>query len=250
MDKNCLSYWFPRIKAAGLPVPETRIVRTKVDLTPLDGLPPGSSEFLSRLSEAADAIGYPVFLRTGHGSGKHEWTRTCCVTEPKQLGQHVYNLVEWSCMVDMAGLPTNVWAVREMLPTTPLFTAFRGMPICREFRVFVDGPEVVCEHPYWPPKALVQGFPRKQSVQWGLDEDIRQLPENFDRLYWDLCSLPEGDRRKVTQLASLAGAVLGGKWSVDVLETKRGWYLTDVAEADRSFHWDGCPHAEGVATRG
>ena len=25
-DENCLSYWFPKIQAAGLPVPETRYI--------------------------------------------------------------------------------------------------------------------------------------------------------------------------------------------------------------------------------
>lgn len=35
-------------------------------------------------------------------------------------------------------------------------------------------------------------------------------------------------------------------WSVDVLETRRGWFVTDMAEAARSFHWPGCEHAGSV----
>ncbi len=243
IDKNCLSYWFPLIEVAGLPVPETRIVRAGMDLTPmLDGQTvKGVSGFLDELAKAADEFGYPVFLRTGHGSGKHDWSRTCYVTAPGQLGQHVYNLVEWSCTVDIAGLPTNVWAVREMLPTTPFFTAFRGMPICREFRVFVDGPEIVCVHPYWPREALVEGFPSR-AVHRG--QHFRDLPEDFAKLYESLCVLPRYARARVAEMASRAGEYLGGKWSVDLIETERGWYLTDMAEAHRSFHWDGCPHSQ------
>ena len=31
-----------------------------------------------------------------------------------------------------------------------------------------------------------------------------------------------------------------GSWSVDVLETDRGWCVTDMAEAEGSFHWPEC----------
>jgi hypothetical protein len=27
---------------------------------------------------------------------------------------------------------------------------------------------------------------------------------------------------------------------VDILETKRGWFVTDMAEAGKSWHWPGC----------
>lgn len=240
IDKNCLSYWFPPIEAAGIAVPETRIVRTELDLTLLieNGLMRGSprgtgvSDFLGDLRRAADLIGFPVFLRTGHGSGKHHWVNTCYVAEAGCLGDHVHNLVEWSCTVGTFGLPTNVWAVREMLPTSPVFTAFRGMPICREFRVFVDGPEVVCIHPYWPELALLDGFRPLEE------------PDGFNKKYRAMCDLRKEEREEIGLMASVAGKTLGGKWSVDLIETERGWYLTDMAEAHRSYHWEGCPEAK------
>lgn len=241
INKTCLSYWFPKIEAAGLPVPKTRIVRTGLDLTPmLEGeTVEGVSGFLDELGVAAEVIGYPVFLRTGHGSAKHEWLTTCCVSCPSDSAFHVHNLVEWSFIVD---LPTDVWAVREMLPTKPLFTAFRGMPICREFRVFVDGPEVVCVHPYWPREALLKGFPMCGKGWSG--SPLLEVPEEFYLLYESLCVLPRHARARVAKMASRAGSTLGGKWSVDLIETERGWYLTDMAEAHRSFHWEGCPEAQ------
>ena len=252
-DKTCLSFWFPRIEAAGLPVPKTRIVRAGVDLTAMvdgdalaaGGYRRGFNDFLGKLAVAADAMGYPAFLRTGHTSGKHDWLETCCVADRKDLGQYVYNLVKFSCMAGIMGLPTNVWAIREMLPTTPFFTAFNGMPICREFRRFVDGPEVVCWHPYWPRKALVEGFPLLDG-HWPR-ENCRQLPENFDKLYESLCKFSEDDHFKLFQFASLAGKTLGDAWSVDLIETANGWFLTDMAEADKSFHWEGCEHARRFA---
>lgn len=248
-DRNCLSYWFPLIEAVGLPVPKTTIVLADKDLAPLayGESVAGFDHFLGRLSAAAEAMGYPFFLRTGQGSGKHHWLDTCYVTAEADLGQHVYNLVEWSNCVDVFGLPTTVWAVREMLPTKPYFTAFKGMPICKEFRVFVDGAEVVCVHPYWPRGVLVEGFPMEPGADW--EDGARQIPDGFDEAYKSLCDLPRytADRFEVTRIAAIAGLTLGGAWSVDMLATERGWYLTDMAEAHRSFHWDGCEHAKWFA---
>lgn len=226
---NCLSRWFPLIKAAGLPVPETRIIRTDLELARLaygeEVDPVRKKAFQRRLAAAATAIGYPVFLRTGQTSGKHYWTDTCFLTCEDDLPSHVYELVEFSCMADLMGLPLGVWVVREMLPTKPFFTAFKGMPICREFRLFVDGPEIVCVHPYWPLEAF---------------EPCRDLPENFRELHTSMCELSEAERDELCELASRAGLAVGGRWSVDLLETTRGWYLTDMARAETSYHWPGC----------
>src|SRR5438874_2216865 len=50
---NDLAYWFPKIEAAGLPVPETRIVRTDLWLFELlDGRPvPGWEAFIADLED-------------------------------------------------------------------------------------------------------------------------------------------------------------------------------------------------------
>ncbi len=46
---------------------------------------------------------------------------------------------------------------------------------------------------------------------------------------------------EIRSLASRAGAAIGGAWSVDILETTRGWFVTDMAEAHKSYHWPTCP---------
>lgn len=242
VDKNCLSYWFPKLKAAGLPVPRTVIVETKRRLVELlDGeTPEGFNEFLDQLRVAGDEVGWPAFLRTGHTSGKHQWDRTCYVLSSSKLGWHVYALVEFSnCVNQPLGLPTKIWCLRELLPTTPVFTApaYYNMPVCREFRVFVDGADVKCVHPYWPREVLVRGFPIARDRDW--TEMPIELPDEFQEQYAALCDLGD-DEETIRTLASRAGTALGGAWSIDLLETKRGWYVTDVAEAERSFHWEGC----------
>lgn len=230
-DRNCLSYWFPKLEKAGLPVPETKIVKTDLCLHDIiDGRSlNGFEEFFSSLKSACLEMGLPCFLRTGHTSDKHNWKYTCCVSKISRLANHIYNLVEFSAIADFIGLPTNVWVVRKMLPTKPVLTAFRGiMPICREFRVFVSGSTYECMHPYWPKEALAEGF----------DE----IPRSFQQKYVALCSLWNTEEKQVIELAREAGhAVGGGSWSVDVISTINGWYITDMADAEQSYHWKGCP---------
>jgi len=232
-DKNCLSYWFPKIAAVGLPVPKTRIVRAKMDLTPLcDGeTPEGWGNFIWSLEAAVKEIGVPCFLRTGHGSGKHEWKDTCYVASTERLGQHVYRLVEWSSLVDIMGLPTEVWAVRELILTAPAFYAFCEMPIVREFRVFTADGKATCLHPYWP----------TDSIQAATCPDWRgQLAA--------MSEIDPVDAHKLKTLAAEAAvAVDGGAWSVDFLQAADGkWWLTDMALADRSWHWPNCEHVTRV----
>lgn len=245
MDRNCLSHWFPKLQAAGLPVPKTEIVRTDVELEwLLDGkLPEGWAPFLAKLTDAVQKIGTPCFLRTGLTSGKHDWQDTCHVLDIDRLGRHVGALVEYSAM-DLLGLDTSVWCVRELLPTRPIFRVYKGFPVVREWRCFVDvdSPDsiVVCTHPYWPKEALLRGFP-KRSSSWEEEPQI-QIPQNFEEIYAHLCKPTERELVEVRVLAEKAAWALGGQWSVDILQTDKGWYVTDCALAERSFHWEHCPN--------
>lgn len=243
-DLNCLSHWFPPIRDAGLPVPKTLIVTISDEeladcYNVFDGkeLTAVVGPFFKRIQAAAELIGYPCFLRTGQTSGKHSWSRTCFLTEGSKIVGHVLNLIEFSEMGYLVGLDCRIWAVREFLPTMPLGTCpgYQYMPICREFRVFVTDGDVTCCHPYWPLDALVQG---------GLERDVAT------RLYRELIRLDVAEQDKILDLARRAGAALGGAWSIDLLETGRGWYLTDMAVADQSYHWPGCEHAKPPARPG
>lgn len=231
MDKTCLSYWFPKIEAAGLPVPRTKVLEMPRDAMRefyrlFDGEPPGkaANDFSDIVLEAAKEIDFPVFLRTGHTSGKHDWSRTCFVDTHKGIFGHIAALIEFSELADIMGLPLNIWAVREFLPTKPvgICNGYRGMPVCKEFRFFVNDSDIECFHPYWPEDALVQGrfVPR----------DGFELADLYD----------PGDETILRDIASQAGRAVGGRWSVDLLETTKGWYVTDMAESEKSFHWEGC----------
>lgn len=231
MDKTNLAYWFPKLEAAGLPVPRTMLlpmpreafvaIYKQFDGEPMGG---GAEPFFVALRAAADAIGYPAFLRTGHTSAKHEWENTCYVADGNKIASHVTRIIHYGELMTLQGLPCGDWAVREFLPTTPIAIAprFDNMPVCREFRFFVDGGAVKCWHPYWPVEALEQGA-------------VENAQAVFDQL-----NAREGEEDALRELASKAGAAIGGAWSVDILDTKRGWFITDMAEAEKSYHWPGC----------
>jgi len=124
---------------------------------------------------------------------------------------------------------------RKLIPTTAVFLAFDGnLPITKERRYFVQDDKVVCHHPYWPPDAFV----RRDGGCWA-NEAI------FPRWRKALCDMNQQDAEEVELLSRLSsdiGRELGGAWSVDWLwsEQEGQWYMIDMAEADKSYHWPGC----------
>lgn len=230
-DKTALSYWFPKLVEFGIPVPKTIQVRMPAGLLGtmlniFDGDDPGYDfpVFVNHIKSACDEIGYPCFLRTDHTSAKHEWSRSCFVQDGGRIANHICRIVEYSEICGMFGeLPWEYWAVREYLPIHPfgVCLGYENMPICREFRFFVEDGAVRCFHPYWPLDAL----------ELGGAEDVD---------YEELCALSEHDEVLLRELATCASHAVPGAWSVDILDTERGWFVTDMAEAHKSFHFPGC----------
>lgn len=245
IDKTALSYWFPKLEAAGIPVPKTILLDMPLAaqqsiwaaLEGNDGTEIETASlktFLARVATAVREVGTPAFLRTDHTSAKHSWKSTCYLdsADEKTVGAHVFAIAEFSEVCDMIGLPWSRWAVREYLPIIPLAICpkYEGMPVCREFRFFVADGHVKCWHFYWPDNAIEQGGASLQELA-------------------SLCLSLEPDDA-VRSLAARVARFIEGAWSIDILETKRGWYVTDLAEAHKSFHWEGCPMAEQFGEHG
>lgn len=260
MNKNCLSYWFPKLLAAGAPVPRTEIVRTDCDLLLLtEGkTPDGWSGFLADLNVAANKVaegGTRVFLRTGQGSGKHDWKRTCDLDfRTGSLPDHILALVEWSHLVSIFGLAHDVWVVREMLPVEPVATLPRygDMPLVTEVRVFVRGGGIVCLHDYWPDGAIADGMECSHGMPHvGFGEDAEERCSRCAVIAADLfekMSPSLDDAGPVHDLAIQVARAFedDGAWSVDLLKTTRGWFVTDMAVASQSYHWPKCEFAEAL----
>ncbi len=150
-------------------------------------------------------------------------------------------------MVDFLGLPTDVWAVRELLPTRPLchLPCYDGMPLVPEVRCFIENGEVVCWHPYWPEGAIREGFPREcENPRSLLDPSVpavfrSKLPENFEEIVRACHDLDPSEFLPIAQRVADHFRA-DGAWSVDLLPTDRGWFVTDMALAEESFHWPEC----------
>ena len=253
MDENCLSYWYPKIKdLPGIKTPRTAIIKCDcVDalMSAMDGpkhdTPAAGARrqvLFDAIHAEAEKIGYPVFLRTGHTSGKHDWNRTCFLPSREAIPQHVLSIVDYSGCVDIIGLPCDIWVVRELLPTKPAFHAFDGMPICREFRCFGRDGACECAHPYWPEAAIFR--PRPRSVR---DKPLPNI--GWQAALAEMSTLTFIEETGLRAATAQVTKALGGYWSVDWLQTASGeWYLTDMAKGEQSFHWPGC--AKGTREHG
>lgn len=220
--------WYPLIEPI-VPTPRTRWVREVGDLSPLlDGLQPaGWASLLERLGGFGAELGYPLFLRSGLTSGKHDWARTCLVSDQTVLGTHVAAIVEFSAMADLFGLDTDDWVVRELLPTKPAFYAFGGMPITRERRYFVADGHVYGHTPYWPPESIEAA----DNPHW---------PALLEKLNHESAA----EVRQLTELSELVSRHVPGAWSVDWLHVpKLGWFCIDMAHAEVSYCWTEYPTA-------
>lgn len=234
--RNDLAWWYPPLRDAELPVPQTEIVTFSGDLTALlDGETPEGFDGLVMGIEAAARVladEPPLFLRTGYLSGKHDWEDTCYLAsfDPEIIGFHVANLVEASALAGILGLPHDTWAVRTWIDAEPLFRcrAYGNFPVTREFRLFAREGGVEHVQPYWPPDAVEEGNPDDDDWQAKLarasDVDTLEV--------------------EVYLLAAQAAAVLeraSGEdyWSLDFLQDgARRWWLIDCAEGDLSYRYD------------
>lgn len=238
-DKTSMTYWFPLLEAAGLPVPKTIMVAMPPDvcrnvLMVLYGEKPESDPrehiCFSELKLAVEKIGTPCFLRTAMTSAKHSWEDSCFLSRVGDLVKHVYAIAEFSECADFCGLPYDTWFVRELLPSIKFGVCphYSNMPVAREFRFFVEDGKVRCFHPYWPLEALEDGG-------W-----------TGSKIDYDVMCDPTGSFQAMNDLALRVSAAIEGAWSVDLLQTERGWFVTDMAEAEKSFHWEGCKISEAL----
>ena len=226
---NDFAFWYPLLKRIGMRTPKSNIIHTDIELVGLlEGeMPDGYSTFLCSLWEAVVRMGLPCILRTGQLSNKHGWEGSCYLDDVKKLSAHVGDLVETSCMANIAGkpFPYSTWVVRELIPTIPLFYAFYGkMPITREFRFFIQAGKVQCYHPYWPAEA----FENQPDDDWKTHIDTLQ-------------AISDDDLKELTLMADYVAGYFEGYWSVDFLQASDGkWWLIDVALGSNSYHWRDC----------
>lgn len=220
---NDISFWYPVLNRIGMRTPKTLLFYAPHEIGKVvDGeQTPEFSKLVRDVANARHEFGGEAFLRTGQTSNKHEWRNTCHLTIDSKVGWHLARLIEFSMLVD---LPYTTFAVREMIKTKPLTTAFHGMPIAREVRMFADRGKVICAHPYWPDEAF-----KDQPIK---KEELAALQE-----------MP--DMAELNKMAEYVSDRFDGAWSIDFLQDDKGdWWLTDMALARTSYHWPECENKD------
>jgi len=229
-----LAYWFPILDTIGMRVPKTIIIhRGNCEIS---GIMEGEEldcirMFIKHILEAMDEIGYPCFFRTGMLSDKFSWKDTCFVEKKptiKELNARIGRLIETSHMANIAGRPVNYdyWAVREMIPTSPVVHYFNDMPIAMEARAFINNGKIQCIHPYW------------------VEDSFKNAEEDVIEKAKTLQSIPKHLQKELIQMVNYIAKYFKGYWSVDMLlDRDEQWWCTDMAVGERSYHLPTCDHA-------
>lgn len=230
MNKNSSRIWLPVVERLGIMSPKTIVVpydhHEAVGFLDEQGDP---GPLVAKVQDACRKIGYPCFLRTDLASAKHDGPDAYMIGSPSQAFSRIMRTVEDNELkfwLERHG--PSAFLVREFLDLDAPFTAFRNLPIAREWRIFADKDRVLCAHPYWPKEAL---------------EGHVNAPAGWSRILDSMHEPPE-DVRDLHKIAVSVAAAIGGAWSVDFAMDKKGtWWLIDCATAEDSWHWPGCPTA-------
>ena len=243
-DKNSMLYWYPKLASTpGLVMPMTEIVNVYDGASgpgPIHALTCGdlaNGDFTALGSRwddilaKAGAIGYPVFIRTDHVSGKHGWKDTCFIEAERDLRPNLAKLFETSAMTGFLGLSVSAVVVREYVPMATLFTAFAGdMPVNPEYRYFIKDGKILCRHWYWIEDAIADGT------------DETKLPRSWRHILANARdSTSDRDFKAMDDMACKVAARFKGCWSVDFCKAADGrWILIDMARGVDSWHPKDC----------
>lgn len=263
-DYNSLLYWFPKIKEIkDLNIPKTYYIEFPRNL----GTSDEKFKYLNRkdikeqVYKFCDKLGYPLFVKTDFFSGKHNWKKTCFVSQKEDLYPHIFNIFEMSDCVSIIGLPIFAIVFRKYIPLYSNFKFFHGeLPISKERRFFIKDGNIQCKHPYWFSDVFKKYVSLKSNLKEGLsfqllDSDKKEKLENeiirgeseLRDIEFKLQLLnKESEDEKVIleKMAKSVADVFSGYWSIDFAYSQDGkWYLIDMARGEDSFHLPDCEFA-------
>lgn len=244
MDRTSMLYWYPRIKLLRIPQPRTEMIKTRGNIVELLGDCDSLSELgvrknidIPAVEKACEKFGYPVFMRSDFTSYKHNWKNSCFVTKKEDIIPHLQDIIEFTGMADLFGIPFTAVVIREYIQMATLFTAFHGeMPVNPEYRFFIHDGKVLCHHWYWVADAIQN--PSVKDWKSRMLKSVKKIDKS-------------GDIARLYGYAKMVAEVLKGSWSIDFCLGADGtWYLIDMAKAFKSWHPAECKNHEIIRMPG
>jgi len=235
-------YWYPKIKYLDIPQPETEIV--EIPFQKFTELLDGNST-LSEYSENFSKImnqlkPFPIFLRTDNSSQKHSFKKTCRLPNKSSLLGHILELIDSNMASDLID---NALVFRKWLDLDAGFTAFDGLPINVEARIFINHGVIQCIHPYWPEDAIQQWLNQRKSFEMQFDT---KLPNTINPRWKEILKSQNDivlqSKSILQKYAKMIIDSIGNEcWSVDFALSRDGkWYLIDCAAGEVSWHYHDC----------
>lgn len=234
MNKNNLSYWFPKIKDCGIKVPETIITHVPEEIQKCFFMEPYDkceNKIIEWINENIKPlmVEHLYFMKNAVFSNKFNFQH--CITRPTKIADDLIDINYTALCVGANG--TEEVILRKIIDhdrqNTP--TIYFGMPMRSEFRVFYD---------FEQRKVLY-------SVNyWDYDYCYSRLYEKTDKIIFDymedvIATRFIENQNFVEELVKkhMREIDLQGKWSIDILLDEQGTYwLIDMAVAENSAYWE------------
>lgn len=241
VNPNSALHWLDAAEAATehstVNTPETEVVEIDFmdSLSLLDGDTDPEGIPQADLIDAARDLGWPVFIRSDLTSAKHEGLGAVQARDETNVRPVTADIVSDCAMKSM--FPSAL-LVREWIDIEAEFTAFDGLPIGTEFRVFAGPDDVQCAHYYWPEDSIRNASlpedewqeARKRAADEPLPSSVRVAATSAAR---------HANKHEATDPLAV--------WSVDfALDADGEWWLIDMALAAESWAPDGCRFTEAT----
>jgi hypothetical protein len=224
--KDSAKFWFPRLKVFDSRIKVPKTVFVDYDESEVFGHNTGFGSaydklFLTCEAVVQDIFGGTAFIRTDVTSAKHLGINAIKVSPTNPLHFPLRQTLKHAeTKTYLSKYKSSAIMLREWLILPHPGTAFNGLPIGREWRVFAGPNGVNCVNGYWPKNAL-DGFMDKGS----------RLP--------DLSPIAPSHILKAASIA--AASMGGGMWSVDFMQDDKGQHwLIDMARGENSYHHEDC----------
>jgi hypothetical protein len=221
---NCFSNWYPSVVNKNIPSPASEIL----EITPEayksvlkeEYHPELFYDVVDSIQSFGERFGYPIFMKSGLFSNKHNFENSCLVKETDSKEDIAKKIMNINYTFVMLSLDISLKVViRKYLDVKPVFYAFGSTPIVEEYRLFASNGDIEGWQAYWPKNSIID--------------------PTVDDWEGRLASISQPSKKVLAEIMEYAKEItkeMKGYWSVDFLIDKNGNpFLIDMADGSQSF---------------